>query len=47
MTHTANAPSGGITRPPYYRPTPDRVGNNLYYPSGQEELGPDGGGRAS
>ena len=33
-------PSGGITLPPYYRPTPDLVSNNLYYP-GQEELGPD------
>ena len=33
-------PSGGITLPPYYRPTPDLVSNNLYYP-GQEELDPD------
>ena len=33
-------PSGGITLPPYYRPTPDLVSNNIYYP-GQEELGPD------
>ena len=33
-------PSGGMTLPPYYRPTPDLVSNNLYYP-GQEELGPD------
>ena len=23
------APSGGITLPPYYRPTPDLVSNNL------------------
>jgi hypothetical protein len=50
MTDTSNGkragnpyggvPSGGITLPPYYRPTPDLVSNNLYYP-GQEELGPD------
>ena len=33
-------PSGGITLPPYYRPTPDLASNNLYYP-GQEELNPD------
>ena len=33
-------PSGGITLPPYYRPTPYLVSNNLYYP-GQEELGSD------
>ena len=50
MTETSNptraanpyggVPSGGITLPPYYRPTPDLVSNNRYYP-GQEELGPD------
>jgi ribonuclease Z len=33
-------PSGGITLPPYYRPTPNLASNNVYYP-GQEELGPD------
>ena len=33
-------PSGGITFPPYYRPTPYLVSNNIYYP-GQEEIGPD------
>ena len=33
-------PSGGITLPPYYRPTPDLASNNIYYP-GQEEIGPD------
>ena len=33
-------PSGGITLPPYYRPTPYLVSNNIYYP-GQEEIGPD------
>ena len=33
-------PSGGITLPSYYRPTPNLVSNNLYYP-GQEQLGPD------
>jgi hypothetical protein len=33
-------PSGGITLPPYYRPTPTLKSNNVYYP-GQEELGPD------
>ena len=33
-------PSGGITLPPYYKPTPDLASNNLYYP-GQEELNPD------
>ena len=33
-------PSGGITLPPYYRPTPYLASNNLYYP-GQEEIGPD------
>src|SRR5262245_50196286 len=33
-------PSGGITLPPYYRPTPSLVSNNVYYP-GQEELGAD------
>jgi len=33
-------PSGGITLPPYYRPTPYLKSNNVYYP-GQEEIGPD------
>lgn len=33
-------PSGGITLPPYYRPTPYLVSNNIYYP-GQEPIGPD------
>ncbi|MES2923779.1 MAG: MBL fold metallo-hydrolase [Verrucomicrobiota bacterium] len=33
-------PSGGITLPPYYRPTPHLKSNNVYYP-GQEEIGPD------
>ena len=33
-------PSGGITLPPYYRPTPYLVSNNIYYP-GQEQIGPD------
>ncbi|MFA1627683.1 guanitoxin biosynthesis MBL fold metallo-hydrolase GntH [Rhizobium mongolense] len=33
-------PSGGITLPPYYRPTPGLASNNVYYP-GQEQLGPD------
>ena len=33
-------PSGGITFPPYYRPTPYLVSNNIYYP-GQEQIGPD------
>ena len=33
-------PSGGITLPPYYRPTPSLKSNNVYFP-GQEELGPD------
>jgi ribonuclease Z len=33
-------PSGGITLPPYYRPTPNLASANVYYP-GQEELGPD------
>ncbi|WP_141322147.1 twin-arginine translocation signal domain-containing protein, partial [Sinorhizobium fredii] len=33
-------PSGGITLPPYYRPTPSLVSNNVYYP-GQEQLGLD------
>jgi ribonuclease Z len=33
-------PSGGITLPPYYRPTPNLASANVYY-SGQEELGPD------
>src|SRR5262245_65712291 len=33
-------PSGGITLPPYYRPTPSLVSNNVYYP-GQEQLGHD------
>ena len=33
-------PGGGITLPPYYRPTPYLVSNNIYYP-GQEEIGPD------
>ena len=33
-------PSGGITFPRYYRPTPYLVSNNIYYP-GQEQLGPD------
>ena len=33
-------PSGGITFPPYYRPTPYLVSNNIYYP-GQEPIGPD------
>ncbi len=27
-------PSGGITLPPYYRPTPYLVSNNIYYPAG-------------
>ena len=50
MTDTSNVsrpgnpyggvPSGGMTLPPYYRPTPDLASNNLYYP-GQEELNPD------
>ncbi|MBY2966560.1 guanitoxin biosynthesis MBL fold metallo-hydrolase GntH [Rhizobium leguminosarum] len=33
-------PSGGITLPPYYRPTPYLASNNVYYP-GQEQIGPD------
>ena len=33
-------PGGGITLPPYYRPTPSIVGNNIYFP-GQEKLGHD------
>ncbi|RVG73138.1 guanitoxin biosynthesis MBL fold metallo-hydrolase GntH [Sinorhizobium meliloti] len=33
-------PSGGITLPPYYRPTPYLKSNNIYFP-GQEEIGPD------
>jgi hypothetical protein len=33
-------PSGGITLPPYYRPTPYLKSNNVYYP-GQEEIGTD------
>jgi hypothetical protein len=33
-------PSGGITLPPYYRPTPYLKSNNVYYP-GQEEIGSD------
>ena len=33
-------PGGGITFPPYYRPTPYLVSNNIYYP-GQEPIGPD------
>ncbi len=33
-------PSGGITLPPYYRPTPYLKSNNVYFP-GQEEVGPD------
>jgi hypothetical protein len=33
-------PSGGITVPAYYRPTPYLVSNNFYYP-GQEQIGPD------
>ena len=33
-------PGGGITFPPYYRPTPYLVSNNIYYP-GQEQIGPD------
>ena len=33
-------PGGGITLPPYYRPTPYLVSNNIYYP-GQEQIGPD------
>ena len=33
-------PSGGITFPPYYRPTPYLKSNNVYFP-GQEEIGPD------
>jgi hypothetical protein len=33
-------PSGGITIPSYYRPTPDLASNNIYYP-GQEQLGSD------
>ena len=33
-------PSGGITLPPYYRPTPSLASNNIYYP-GQEAIGPD------
>ena len=33
-------PSGGITLPPYYRPTPYLISNNIYYP-GQEQIGPD------
>jgi len=33
-------PSGGITFPQYYRPTPYLASNNIYYP-GQEAIGPD------
>ncbi|WP_246698008.1 guanitoxin biosynthesis MBL fold metallo-hydrolase GntH [Rhizobium sp. WYCCWR 11128] len=33
-------PSGGITLPPYYRPTPYLKSNNIYFP-GQEEIGLD------
>ena len=33
-------PGGGITLPPYYRPTPYLVSNNIYFP-GQEQVGPD------
>lgn len=33
-------PGGGLTLPPYYRPTPYLVSNNIYYP-GQEPIGPD------
>ena len=33
-------PSGGITLPPYYRPTPYLESNNIYYPR-PEQLGPD------
>jgi ribonuclease Z len=33
-------PSGGITFPQYYRPTPYLASNNIYYP-GQETIGPD------
>ena len=32
-------PSGGITLPPYYRPTPNLASNNVYYP-GQEDARP-------
>ena len=31
---------GGITLPPYYRPTPYLKSNNIYFP-GQEQIGPD------
>ncbi len=33
-------PSGGITFPQYYRPTPYLASNNIYYP-GQEAIGSD------